>query len=539
MTCVRHGAGTLGWGLLLWLGIAVTGATGQSDVSRLPPVDVQPASYNAATSRTSAEAESAARIEELEARLAELEARLPSLSEQGAANEESGVVVGSDLDLKPKWNHGLELQSANKDFRVHVGGRTQVDTTWYTDEGDVERSIDDGGLGPISEATNLRRGRLRIDGVMYEVIEFACEYDFVNEADVNPNPSLVPPQGNPDAIPAVTDLWVAINHLPVVGTVKVGVIKDPFLFEHLTSSRYLNFIERSFLQDTFAGPFNNGFIPGVLVTNTAFDEHMTLSIGQFKNVNNIFANGIGDGEIETCGRLTWLPWLQDEGRYLVHVGIAGKYMGLDEEQIRFRSRGNLRSGAPSSFNPVFANTGNMLGDQEQQLGLELVSVWGPWSFASEWVGAWVNDAFTLPGQPTGAGFQPPPGTSLGTYFAEGAYVEALYFLTGEHRAYNRKTGAFDRVIPHENFFLVKTPYGPCGGWGAWQVGARYGWLDLNDSGLNGGRLNSLTLGINWFLNPNLKFQANYDVTHREFANVRGLDGSGEVHGFGMRCAFDF
>ena len=57
------------------------------------------------------------------------------------------------------------------------------------------------------------------------------------------------------------------------------------------------------------------------------------------------------------------------------------------------------------------------------------------------------------------------------------------------------------------------------------------------SGLfNGGILNSLTLGVNWFLNPNLKFQFNYDITYR--SQVAQTDPAW-INAGGVRMAFDF
>ena len=131
------------------------------------------------------------------------------------------------------------------------------------------------------------------------------------------------------------------------------------------------------------------------------------------------------------------------------------------------------------------------------------------------------------------------GGARGTPFFQSAYVELLYFLTGEHRPYSRKGGngaAYTRVVPRSNAFFVRDACGhSCFSLGAWQVGVRYSWIDLNDRGVNGGKVNDVTLGLNWYLNPNLKLQWNYTIANR---NVNGPS-DGLIHGFGMRTAFDF
>ena len=80
------------------------------------------------------------------------------------------------------------------------------------------------------------------------------------------------------------------------------------------------------------------------------------------------------------------------------------------------------------------------------------------------------------------------------------------------------------------------------GWGAWQVGLRYNYLNLNDKGINGGVLNDITLGLNWFLNPNMKLQFNYSITDRHSPASPGQpigQSDGTIQGFGMRLAMDF
>jgi phosphate-selective porin OprO/OprP len=124
------------------------------------------------------------------------------------------------------------------------------------------------------------------------------------------------------------------------------------------------------------------------------------------------------------------------------------------------------------------------------------------------------------------------GIPRGTLFYQGTYVELLYFLTGEHRAYDRKDAVFDRVVPLRNFNVWDGPWS----WGAWQVGIRYGFLDLQDKGVNGATLNDIVLGLNWFLNPNAKVQWNMAFDHR---NSTPPGSSGWTYIFGARVAMDF
>ena len=90
------------------------------------------------------------------------------------------------------------------------------------------------------------------------------------------------------------------------------------------------------------------------------------------------------------------------------------------------------------------------------------------------------------------------------------------------------------MFPHENFFLVKGCDGrPLLGRGAWQVVARYDWMDIEDGGVAGGKIHAGAFAVNWFFNPNMKMQWNYIYEHQDVANA-----SGDIHGFGTRLHID-
>ncbi|MFO0902167.1 MAG: porin [Pirellulales bacterium] len=468
----------------------------------------------------------------LDAYLAEQEAKKSAEAEAARA---AGHEVGSDLSMTATWKDGLELATKNKDFRVHIGGRTQFDTAWFSADPNLYTQV-----GPIQSPTpgltdvyadgvDFRRARLRVDGTMYEQIEWAAEYDFVNSAGIS---------GTARAFTAPTDLWWAFKEVPILQTVKIGNQKEAIGFEHMVSSRYLPFMERSYNQDAFYGGLFNGFSPGITTLGTYGEEDIgTYNVGIFKPPNTVFGFNTGDGDYAVVGRLTRLLWWEDEGSQLVHMGLSlrqgtavatnvGAGSSTPFRTITYRTRDAIRSGLSTNW-PTPANI-TLFGDDTQSANFEFVVVNGSFTLQAEYLVNGLQDART-----TALG---PLGTTV-TY--HGGYVQMMYFLTGEHDHYGKKVGFFERVRPNENFFLVRDESGcRCFGRGAWQVGARYNYLDLNDEGLNGGILHNGTFGVNWFLNPNMKVQFNYMATYRD-APLPGNTGDGWVNGWGIRVAHDF
>lgn len=446
--------------------------------------------------------------------------------------------VGTDRRMTAQWINGLVFQSPNQDFQIHLGGQTQFDTTFFSGDDALEAPQALGGVGPVHDSMEFRRARLRVDGLMYEQIEFAVEYEFLNTNTVDITQT--PPLAN--TVPAATDLWVNFTKLPILGNVKVGNQKDPIGFEHMENGRFLDFMERSFNQDLFYGPFNNGFAPGITASDMVFDGLGTWAAGAFgANMNantNLFGYSTGS-DYAYVFRGTMLPCWDQDGRYLLHLGASYEHRDSDDGRVRVRTRGNIRNGPPGPFNAVYADTTSLQADSQDLLNFEFVYQWGSFLFQSEWCFTNINGATQITGVPA-------PSTR-GTVAVNGGYMEMLYFLTGEHRAYDQRAATFGRVIPNQNSFRVLGRNGCiCQGPGAWQIGIRYDRADLNDNGINGGMLNAMTLGVNWFLNPNMKVQFNWDWTHRgqvaRFDPAVGANNvvvPGDMFGFGTRLAIDF
>lgn len=454
----------------------------------------------------------------------------PKTTEAGTAKVADGdgwYEVGSDLGMTGSWNNGLEFISKNKDFRVHIGGRVQFDTIWW-DNADAFT-----GTGPPGDedAFDFRRARFRIDGTMYEWIDFATEMDFANTINANLGQQ---PASNNNVVgsPAITELWLNFKGVPYVGNVRVGNMKNPIGMEHLTSSRFLPFLERSFNQDVFYGPFNNGFIPGGMIWNQYANQRGLWATGIFRETKNPFAYGVDDGSYSWTSRITYLLWYDEcsNGRSLFHVGLSNKLVDPITGVERYRARPSLRNGPPIALNPVFADTGAFAVETADYVGTEAAWNYGPFNLQAEYTPGFLHGATGNRGA-----FNNVP---IGDEFIQGGYVQALYFLTGEHMMYDRTTGSFARVIPNENAYVLKGLRENVFTRGAWQVGFRYSYLDLDSSdALDGGILNDYTWGLNWYFNPNAKLQWNYVLTHRDVPTALGEGGF--ASGFGMRLAWDF
>jgi phosphate-selective porin OprO/OprP len=414
--------------------------------------------------------------------------------------------------LKAEWKNGLLLSSPDDAFQIHIGGRTQFDIGWNGAPKSVQ--FGPGGTGELSDGADFRRATLRIDGTMYRILDWVVEYDFANNT-LNDNS----PGAQPIGTPGFTEVSATLKDLPYVGRIKMGYFDEPIGLTTLNSSRNLSFMERApGIGSLYATS------PGAMMYNWSADERVTWAAGAFHTTNNSFGFGVGDGQYAYTGRTTWLPWYEDDGRELLHLGIGASHRHWANDQVELRGRPSVRT-APGPILPSLASTGTIDSPDGNVFDLELAVNYGSWSLQAEYFGVSINDA-VVPDN---------PGNQLGTLFYQGAYVELTYFLTGEYRPYDRTRGIFGRVIPNRNF--------DAGDWsqwlmfpGAWEVGVRYAYLDLQDKGVNGGTLNDITLGLNWLLNPNAKIQWNLAIDHRSSTPPGS---SGWTYIFGSRMDFDF
>ena len=429
----------------------------------LPPVTQEQLSHSGLFSHANFSQNDDSPPEDLQSRIESLEKLIQEREASETAKKEADA-------LKPK---------------VGLRGRVHTDAAWF-DQSEANR--ENPNIGDIENGTYFRRARLGMDVKAFDVTEYRLDFEM-----------------GASGRPSIFDAYGRVTDLPILGNVQMGHFREPFSLEAQTSSNWMTFIERG-LPNVF-DPSRNW---GLMTFDNSDDELMTWAVGVFREGSDEFGSDLGDsGERAGTARLTWLPYYDEptEGRYLFHLGGSYSYRRPDNEAVRYAERPEVRVAEQPNPNeaaigvPVFVDTGAIGADKVQLAGVEAAWVYGSFSLQSEYIASNVE---ALNGD---------------EFYFHGGYVFASYFLTGESRQYSREIGAFDRQEVFEPFFRVGTDSGICTGSGAWELTARWSYLDLNDDAIAGGYLDDTTFGVNWYLHPYMRMMFNYihaDLNDPEF-----------------------
>lgn len=324
------------------------------------------------------------------------------------------------------------------------------------DAGGINEDIADHNNG-----TEIRRARFFAKGTLHEDWAYKLQYEF---ASSNAN------------IDGILDAF--IDYKPL--NIRIGHFEEPFSLQNMTSDKYLSYNERA-MSNIFTEGRNIG------VQHSRSGDNWSLAGGIFGDGRKTETSGNNNEGWGVSARATIAPI--NEADQKLHLGVSAgqRYLGGDKT-INFSERPETHITNSKIVNTDPLNGSAKFSAESLTRGaLEAAFVNGPWHASGEYYLMDINR-----------------GNGFSDVTFSGYYVESGLFLTNDSMNYSANSGKFGKITPS-------------GQNGAWQIAARFSSIDLNDNVINGGEADSLTLGLNWFATPNIRFSANY-------INILDVDG---------------
>jgi phosphate-selective porin OprO/OprP len=355
-------------------------------------------------------------------------------SEQQPAFAEATADEEEEKPPRVYWDSGLWFRPHYTNFRMKIGGQAQIDTAGLASNDTQPVEFD--------ASVEWRRARIYTLGSFGRRWSFKFQWDFADSRS-----------------PSLTDAWIGFD-FGVWGRnihLRSGRFSTTFGLENDGSSNDLLFMEQG-LTSTFVPPQETG----VLLHSESPVDRVDFS----------FSSSADELECIICsvtgvtGAYTASIKFGREDRRL-HFGFNYSRRWTDEA-VNYAQR------PESHLAPVFVDTGAFLGERIDAALAEGAYLDGAFSLQSEYAIARVKRS------------------ELEAPVFHAYYVSASYALTGEARPYGENRGTIHRIRP-------KREMGDgSGGLGAFEIAARFSYIDLNDKDITGGKLADVTFAFNWY-----------------------------------------
>ncbi len=387
-----------------------------------------------------------------------------------------------------KWDNGYKIASSDGNFKMKFGGRIMLDFLAINPDSYYDSII------TFNKGVEFRRIRFFNQGTIYNSVSYKLQFDFAVGHAI------------------LKDAYINLSKIPVVGNLRIGHFKEPIGLELITSSKYITFMERG-----LTNPLTPERNTGLILFNHTLNKRITWALGYFLPSNSSGFGLYAGNKSNITGRITGVPILREGDKTkLLHLGLSLTHQNQDNSKYILTSR------PETHLAPKLILAEIDVAKAVNQYGLEAAYIHGPFSIQGEYI-----SAIALTGAES--------ILQNDSYNFQAYYGYASWFITGESRKYKLTTGEFDRVKPKNNF-------GQDGGFGAFEIGARYSFIDLDDTDVNGGSLSDITLGLNWYLNPVTRFMFNYIIDEvkgsKEFPPFTKFT-KGKIKGYQFRFQIDF
>lgn len=396
---------------------------------------------------------------------------------------------------------GITIKTDDGRFEAKIGGRIHFDAYVFGDEklNDADRDNNESG-------TEFRRARITLSGKAYGW-EYKFEEDFAGSGATSTVCSSTAGTGvgactgtTANAVTSTVthrDMFVATKIGP--GKLTIGQFKPYRSMEELTSSNEITMMERPFSSAT--GLYSNRQFQQGLGYLVAGDNY-TAGLSGFTLRSDDRARNEGNGY---AARVTFAP-MADDGQ-VVHIGASYNNENYQTQLPGGQAITANYAGRRGDSEAIATIVG---GDATDTIAAELAAVFGPFYLQAEYA------MLTLDPAATGAIDQ-----DIDSY-----YVMTSFNLTGESKPYKKGTGVFGSVKPSGEI-------------GAFELTARYDVIenkDLVSAANTRPEAKSVTTGLNWYVNPNVRFMLNYTMGETKNAGTNGNDDADQL---ALRTQFSF
>ena len=407
------------------------------------------------------------------------------------------VDINNRLDAQTKAsisNGRVSFASADGAFTLSLRALVQFDTGYFA-QGKNPASVD------LNSGTNFRRAQLGFQGTVYNDWAYNFIYDFGGYGVENRG--------------YIYNAYIEYDGLKPFGF-RIGAYTPAEGLEDQTSSGELFFPERAASVDvarTLGGAPSREAASIFAQGENYFASVSYTGKKTGDNTSTGAAVGTFDAQEAVIGRAAWLAVSEPEVKWLLDGHITEVLKLSDAapsptlNTIRFSNGPEVAVDASKTV-----DTGNIDAHHVREFGFESAGEYGPVFAQGGWFRYEIERRIAVP-NPSFTGW----------------YAFITYSLTGEQHPYDPATASFRNIRPAK-------PLGTPGGWGAWEVAARYSSIDLDflpfstaaTGGIAGGKQDIWTLGVNWYPNSAIKFQLNYDNIKVNHVNAPANDISADA-----------
>ena len=483
--------------------------------------------------------------QELADRLSALEAELAA--EHDARSSDHNRLSALEQNFNDtSWtfdNSRPTVRSGDGRFTLSFRARFQFDSaTFFQDSPSSPTNF--AQFKDLSSGTVVRRAYFGIEGKAFNDFWYEFRLNGGGSDGGSAGAAGVPAGGEGD--PLVNLARVQYNGIPNF-RINVGIIEPVQTLDGSISSGQLIFLERPEIENIAADSFGGGDSRrGIEATFQKTDifrpgDNLIIS-GAFtggKTGSNAGHANLGDEQTQAFGRVVYRIW--SDGISNLQIGGSGGaalYTGgkntanpLDSLGLRFRDRPEIRVDGTRLI-----DTGTINAKSGDYYGFDAAGNWRNFYIGGEYMNFTADRLAS--GVCPGVGCKAADHPNFSGWFVEGTWV-----LTGETRQYspsamNNEYGAF-------NAPRVANPFSFSGdSWGAWEVAVRYSDTNLNwhenfagsavaQAGIAGGDERIVALGLNWYLNQNIRIMVDDNIVTVKKLSAPGADPKVPLHQIGQ------